>query len=241
MKRNADAMDDGISFYGGNHMPLTDERLSEIIAMLPKCSVVADIGTDHGRLGVQLLLMGMCEKVWFTDISAPSLQKARELVERRGLQDRAEFFVGDGARALPGAPDAAVIAGMGGETIAGILKGAGEALENSVLVLEPNVGSELVRRALMETGRRITDERVVRAARRRYILIRAEKGAAAYTERELLMGPVLLKNPSEAFREYAAFRLRVAKKALAGAEKSEGSEKDALQTEMEYWREIAEC
>ena len=202
-------------------MPLTDERLSEIISMLPECGTVADIGADHGRLGAQLLLMGRCERVWFSDISAPSLEKARSLIGRRGLQERAEFFVGDGAQALPGAPDAAVIAGMGGETIAGILRGAGERLKNSVLVLEPNVGAELVRRALMETGRRITDERVVRAARRRYVLIRAEKGEAAYTERELIVGPVLLKHPSEAFREYAAFRLRVARKALAGAERAD--------------------
>ena len=93
----------------------------------------------------------------------------------------------------------------------------------------------------MQTGRRITDERVVRAARRRYVLIRAEKGEAAYTERDLIVGPVLRKEPSEAFREYAAFRLRVAQKALAGAEKSGHSEKDALLTEMEYWRGIVEC
>ena len=208
-------------------MPLTDERLSEMIRMLPKCGIVADIGADHGRLGAQLLLTGKCGKVWFSDISAPSLEKARSLI--------------DGAQALPGAPDAAVIAGMGGETIAGILRGAGGRLADSVLVLEPNVGAELVRRALMQTGRRITDERVVRAARRRYVLIRAEKGEAAYTERDLIVGPVLRKEPSEAFREYAAFRLRVAQKALAGAEKSGHSEKDALLTEMEYWREIVEC
>lgn len=228
-------------YYGGKRMPLTDERLSEMIRMLPKCGIVADIGADHGRLGAQLLLTGKCGKVWFSDISAPSLEKARSLIERRGLQEKAEFFVGDGAQALPGAPDAAVIAGMGGETIAGILRGAGERLADSVLVLEPNVGAELVRRALMQTGRRITDERVVRAARRRYVLIRAEKGEAAYTERDLIVGPVLRKEPSEAFREYAAFRLRVAQKALAGAEKSGHSEKDALLTEMEYWREIVEC
>lgn len=222
-------------------MPLTDERLTEIISMLPECGTVADIGTDHGRLGAQLLLAGKCQRVWFSDISAPSLEKARSLIARLGLQARAEFFVGDGAKALPAAPDAAVIAGMGGETIAGILRDAGDRLENSVLVLEPNVGVELVRRALMETGKRITDERVVRAARRRYVLIRAEKGEAAYTERELIMGPVLLKCPSETFCEYAAFRLRVAEKALAGAQRSESAEKDALLREIAYWREIVEC
>ena len=52
-------------YYGGKRMPLTDERLSEMIRMLPKCGIVADIGTDHGRLGAQLLLTGKCGKVWF--------------------------------------------------------------------------------------------------------------------------------------------------------------------------------
>ena len=50
------------------------------------------IGLDYGTLSVRAVL---------TDISEPSLKKARLLMERIGLADRVEFCVGDGAKALP--------------------------------------------------------------------------------------------------------------------------------------------
>ncbi len=217
---------------------LTDARLTKIIDMLPKTEIIADIGADHGRLGAQLLLNDKCRKVWFSDISAPSLDKARKLTERLRLSDRAEFFVGDGAQAFPHAPDAAVIAGMGGATIAEIIKGAGEKLKNTHLILQPNVYIFELRKNLVECGYRIHDEACVIAAKRKYILISAVPGHEEYTESELIAGPVLLKNKGEAFLEYAHFRQRVIEKALKGIEKSEIADSASLERELSVWKEI---
>jgi len=217
---------------------LTDARLSLIIDMLPKADVIADIGADHGRLGAQLLLNDKCKKVWFSDISAPSLEKAKKLCARLHLLSRAEFFVGDGAQAFPHAPDAAVIAGMGGVTIAEIIKGAGEKLKHSRLILQPNVYIYELRKALVSCGYRIRDEKCVIAAKRKYILISAEPGHEAYTEFELMAGPVLLKEKSDAFMEYARFRERVIVKALKGIEKSENADGASLVSELSVWKEI---
>ena len=174
-------------------MPLTDARLTAIMEMLPKCRVTADIGADHGRLGAQLLLSRVSENVWFSDISADSLQKARVLIGRLNLNSRAGFFVGDGAMALPGAPDAAVIAGMGGSTIAGIIRAAGEKFQNTYLVLEPNVGLTELRSTLEAEGYAICEERLVRAAQRFYVLMGAQKGSMHLTEEERLIGPKLME------------------------------------------------
>lgn len=217
---------------------LTDERLSLIIDMLPECDIIADIGTDHGRLGAQLLLLNKCKTLWFSDISAPSLEKAKKLTERLHLSDRAQFFVGDGAQAFPHAPDAAVIAGMGGITISEILKGAGEKLKDAKLILQPNVYIYELRKTLVQNGFKITDEKCVIAAKRKYILIYAEPGHEEYTESELMAGPILLKEKSEAFMEYARFRERVILKALKGIEKSENAESDELSKELSVWKEI---
>ena len=54
-----------------------DERLRAIEDLAPACRCFADIGCDHGRLGAQMLLSGRAQRVWFTDISAPSIEKAR--------------------------------------------------------------------------------------------------------------------------------------------------------------------
>ena len=219
-------------------MPLTDERLTAIAEMLPVCRVIADIGADHGRLGASLILTGKCEKVWFSDLSAPSLEKARALADRLKLKDRAEFFVGDGALALPSPPDAAVIAGMGGTTIAQIVQNGKEILRNSHIVMEPNVGAPELRKSLAQNGFRITDERIVRAARRWYVLISAKEGRAEYSPEERIVGPCLLQKGGEILKQYGEFRLRVAEKALAGALKSENAETEELRREAAVWKGI---
>jgi len=217
---------------------LTDERLTAIMQMLPVCGTVADIGTDHGRLGAQLLLSGKCDKVYFTDISSPSLDKARKLIEKIGLQEKSAFFVGDGAKALPSAPDACVIAGMGGVTIIEILKGSNGLLENAKLILQPNVHVYEVRKYLMENGFRIFDEKCVIAARRKYILIGAEKGEASYSKTQLYAGPVLLKTRTKEFLEYALFRKHVIEKALKGASGSNRNEISDFGDELKIWEEV---
>ena len=50
-----------------------DPRLTAIAQMCGECAMLADIGSDHGRLGAYMLQTGMCRKVQLTDISAPSL------------------------------------------------------------------------------------------------------------------------------------------------------------------------
>ena len=146
--------------------------------------------------------------------------------------------MGDGAEAFPHAPDAAVIAGMGGVTISQIIKGAGNKLKDTKLILQPNVYIYELRKALVECGYKITDEKCVIAAKRKYILISAEPGEAQYTEFELMAGPVLLKEKSEAFMEYARFRERVIQKALKGIEKSENADNSELTYELSVWKEI---
>ena len=101
-----------------------DPRLSLIAEVLGTCTCCADIGSDHGRLGAFLLQNHRCEHVCLTDISAPSLEKARKLISLLGLEEKASFYVGDGAQILDRPVDAAIIAGMGGETIAEIIEGS---------------------------------------------------------------------------------------------------------------------
>ena len=214
-----------------------DPRLTAIAQMCGKCDMLADIGTDHGRLGAYMLQTDMCRKVQLTDISVPSLEKARLLIGKLGLAERTSFCVGDGALALESIPDVAVIAGMGGETIAGIVERGAEKLGNSRLIMQPNVAVPYLRKQLTEFGYEITDEHVVRDARRLYVIIQAEKGSAKYDEFQLNVGPVLMeKRPAELF-EYADFRINVARKALKGISAG-GADGQEMTREIEIWEEV---
>ena len=219
-----------------------DPRLSMIAQMVGKCERYADIGCDHGRLGAFLLQRGLCQRAILTDISEPSLRKARELIRLLNLSEQVEFQVGDGALALNGPVDAVVIAGMGGATIAGILRQGRRQLGNARLILQPNVGAPELCATLMETGYRITDERVVLDGGRNYVIIAAVPGSVVYTERELIVGPILLERLPPELKPYAAFRLRVARKALAGAEAAGDAEQAApLARETALWEEVCAC
>ena len=219
-----------------------DPRLSMIAELAGRCECYADIGCDHGRLGAFMLQNGLCRRALLTDISAPSLRKARALIGLLGLADRVEFCVGDGARALTRPVELAVIAGMGGATIAQIVREGRERLGNARLVLQPNVAAPELRAALMACGYRITDERVAKDGRRNYIIIAAEPGSASYDERQLVVGPVLLETLPESLAPYAEFRLRVARKALRGASAAgDDAQVRPLTREIEIWEDVLKC
>ena len=215
-----------------------DPRLEKIAELCGKCTFFADIGTDHGRLGAYMLQTGLCREVQFTDISEPSLMKARKLLATLGIADKALFLTGDGAMALEHAPETAVIAGMGGDTIAGIIARGREYLADARLVLQPNVDSRAVRMQLCESGYRIVDEAVVRDGRRLYVIIAAEPGSMELDGFAATVGPVLMKKRPDGLFEYAAFRLRVAEKALEGVRKG-GQDDAGLRREVQIWEEVA--
>ena len=99
-----------------------------------------------------------------------------------------------------------------------------------------------LRQALCRLGYAITDERVARDGRRCYVVLRAEPGKADYSLKQLIVGPVLLERMPEELAPYAAFRLRVAQKALAGASASEDRAQQApLEQEIAIWKEVCAC
>lgn len=215
-----------------------DARLSALCAQVPRCAMLADIGCDHGYLSAYLLASGRCDRAQLCEISAPSLEKARRLLDRLGLSGRARFLVGDGAQALEQPCDAAVIAGMGGSTIAGIVERGARQLMGARLILQPNVGASELRERLGGCGFRIAHEELARASGRWYLILVAEAGAEALSERQVLVGPRLLERRPPELAGYARFRLRVAERARVGAERGDARRARELAAEARMWEEV---
>ena len=219
-----------------------DPRLSRIAELVGTCACCADIGSDHGRLGAFLLQSGQCQRVVLTDISGASLSKARKLIALMELEDRTGFYVGDGALAIDCPVDAAVIAGMGGETIASIVEESAGRLHGARLILQPNVALASLRRRLNQCGWRIMDEDLVRDGRRIYPILVATEGEQKLNEIQAEAGPVLLERRPPLLADYAAFRLRVARKALSGAQQGGDAKNiEELRREIAVWEEVEAC
>ena len=140
-----------------------DDRLCCAFDLLRGSAAVADIGCDHGKLTAALLLEGGCRRVIAGDISPECLQKTREIIERYGLQDKAEPRLGSGLSVLfPGECEAAAILGMGGELMVELLAGSkavAEAMDK--LVLQPMTGIEELRVWLYENSWQVLSDKLV--------------------------------------------------------------------------------
>ena len=153
-------------------------RLQAAADMIIAANHAADIGCDHGRLSVALLQQGRAKRVTASDISEPSLEKARLLAQKCGLSERMDTVVSDGISHLSmGGADAIIIAGMGGELIARILGTDIDVAHSAkAIVMQPMRGVEELRRFLRKNRFRITDERLVLDAGRIYQIITVAPG-----------------------------------------------------------------
>lgn len=140
-------------------------RLQTIAERIKPSKTMADIGTDHGFLPIYLRETGQCHKVIMTDISLPSLEKAKKNAElcsgeiKEGIMLRA----GDGLHVIsPGEVSAVVIAGMGGRLIRDIMA-SDMNITRSVekFVLQPRIGQGYLRKWLCLNGFIITEEDLV--------------------------------------------------------------------------------
>ena len=152
-------------------------RLSAIASFVPKGSRVIDVGTDHGLLPAYLLVKGAIKHAYASDINAGPLQAAKKTLSSFGVSDKADFILCDGlTEVLCFRPEKIVIAGMGGETIAGILEVLKETTDFSPsLILQPMSKKEKTREALCELGYVIDRELLCAEEDRIYNIIAASR------------------------------------------------------------------
>ena len=207
------------------------KRLSAIASLVPRCTVAADVGTDHGVLPILLIENGTADRVIGTDVRKGPLSAAEKRVKACGLEDRIELRLGDGLRVLrPCEAETIVISGMGGKLIVNILGDSPEtALSARTLVLSPHRDARDVRNFLISHGFRIEDETMEEEDGKFYPIIRAVCGESGYlSEQELEYGPVLLAKRPDAFLRFLdekREKLTALSEKLekAGTEKSERS------------------
>ena len=186
-------------------LPLLDARLRCAADLVPHCSVAADIGADHGRLACYLLSNNICDRMIVSDISADSLAKSKRLLMLHGLDRRAKLVVADGLDAINEPVDAVVIAGMGGRTIAAILRNY-DKIGEARLIVSAHTEMHLLRQKLYEYGFCFESETVVRANGRFYTVVSSRRGQAEYSLRQLYTG---IELRGECVTEYLQWRYDV--------------------------------
>lgn len=173
-------------------------RLRLLAEMVPpSCRHLADIGTDHGYLPVWLLQRGRIESAIAADIGEDPLAHARRTAAEYGVEG-IDFRLCDGLAGIESEDvDTVVIAGMGGETIIGILSAAPWTKDGEhTLLLQPMTKGADLRHWLSVNGYRFTEERLVRDKNYLYPVLRVTGGAyPELSEVQAVIGVLLDSDP----------------------------------------------
>ena len=185
-------------------IPISD-RLLACCQFIRPGDRVADVGCDHGYLGIHLLTHGIASHIIASDINEGPLQSARRNAVKYGVSHAMEFHLSNGVQAIPRDFDALVCAGMGGDTMISILSAA-PWLQNTHyrLILQCQSKTPMLRSYLSDTGWRIARESVLRDGKFLYTVTEAlwDPSAPRLTLGECYFPPALLASANEALPEY---------------------------------------
>lgn len=153
-------------------------RLAAVAALVPACHCMADIGTDHAYVPMDLVRKHRVEHAVASDIHKGPLDIARRHIGENRLSQWIETRLGGGLETLqPGECEGVVIAGMGGLMICDILANSPEtAGALSWAVLQPMNHSADLRIWLAEHGWKITKEKLAREDWHIYDILYVEHG-----------------------------------------------------------------
>ncbi len=210
-------------------------RLGCIAGLVQEGARLADVGTDHAKLLVYLLLEGRLASAIGSDIHEGPLSHAARNAEDYGVKNGLSLRLAAGLdKVNPEECDTVSIAGMGGSTIAEILGNASwTAQGNHLLLLQPMTMVYELRRWLWRNGYSIQRETLCREGKRWYVVLSARGGASQCEKRlsECLVSPALLK--AEGVKEYLAHLLVREQKALEGMKRGAGVNPARLECQKE--------
>lgn len=199
------------------------KRLLCCAELVPPCGTVADVGTDHGYLGIYLLRAGRCKHVIAADLREKPLSSARANATEYHVSDQMSFVLSDGLHNIDEHQfDTLVLAGMGGDLIANILADA-PWLDGGpyTLILQPQSASNDLRRWLGERGWAIRRERLVRDGRFLYAVMVVRPGQGrALSPGEQYVSPALRREGDLLYPDYLARIRRALELTVSGITQS---------------------
>lgn len=191
-----------------------NKRLQKIVDLTPKCNSIADIGTDHGYVPIQLLKDEKIKSAVAADINEMPLQKAMINAEFENVADRISFRQGSGLTVLKkGEVNGAIIAGMGGILIKDIMHKSIDIVKSlDFLILQPAQNPEILREYIYSGKYSIIKEDLEREDDGRfyeYIKLRYNEEVYSFSTKafDFEMSPILVAEKHPLLRDYITAKL----------------------------------
>ena len=168
-----------------------DNRLMSLVKKIPHGKGVIDVGTDHGYIPVYLAVNGYSGKIIASDINSAPLKTGMLNAKAAGVEGKINFIHCNGLEKCPNRDiDTILIAGMGGDTICGILDRDEWVMDDAyLLILQPMSKAEVLRYWLINNGFEIKSEDLCEEGGRIYQIITSRFGGfTELNDAELFIG-----------------------------------------------------
>ena len=178
-------------------------RLKTIEELVETDKIVADIGTDHALLPVELVKSGKIKKAYAVDNKSGPYLRAQQYIQLSGCEGSIEAMLTDGLTNVPDEANCWIIAGMGYDTASMILDQRNDVNIGQQLIVQVNHGVNNMRKYLMNNKWQIIDERIVFDVHY-YQIIKAVKTKFMFRlkPQDIEFGPLLRKEKNTVFTAY---------------------------------------
>jgi len=198
------------------------ERLQKLASYVGKGEKIADIGTDHGFLPIDLWMRGISPHVILSDINSGPLEKAKANIKTHCPDNVFDIRLGSGLETIEnGEVDTIIIAGMGGLLIAAILEADLEKTRSfKKYIFQPRNAQDKLRGWLLENGFSIMDEALVREGKDICEIIVAEpsaykaSGNTELNNLNLEVSPLLFEKKDPLLNEFIENKIRIEKRII---------------------------
>lgn len=235
-------------------------RLKAVASLVDEGAVIADIGTDHAYIPIDLVRRHVVPRAIAMDVHAGPLERAREHVCDAGFEREIELRLSDGfEKLLPGEADCAILAGMGGGLVTRILKEHWDVTQSlGTCILQPQSEIAKVRAFLLREGFLVMEEQMVCEDGKYYPMMKVippdeknvpdEKGAAdeknvpdgqetavkreAWDEVQLRFGKLLLQERHPVLKEFLERELRLTRQIIEGMPAGGGERMERRRAEL---------
>jgi len=220
-------------------IPLSN-RLIACCGFIKSGDRVADIGCDHGYLGIHLLKENIASSVIAADVNEGPLQSAMRNAVKFGVKDRMAFYLSDGVRNIPREFDCMVCAGMGADTMISILEGAPWLKDRRYrLILQCQSKRPELRKYLYKNGFSILRETLAQDGKFIYPVMEVIYGPAqALSPAQYYISPMLLESGSELLPAFMERVISGVEATVKGLEKCGGEKYEEYCSILEDLQEI---
>ncbi len=179
---------------------MLSKRLKVVLDYIENDDIVADIGCDHGYLGIACIEKGI-KFVQLIDNKEGPLSSAKANLKNYD-SSKYELTLSDGLDLINNLVNTVVICGMGGELIVDIINNHLDIVKNmKKVIVQANTKINYLRKYLSEHSLKIVDESIVEDMDKIYeiIVFTYEECSEKLDDFDILFGPCLRKEKNTVF------------------------------------------